>query len=95
MQICYCRSIIADMNVNFPPEMGNDSKDGIVGDRPSSTNGKVQNHLRNTGVFLEKTKNAFIFAKRIFKQEEYFRYNHWVIFLFLCNGVGTKNRLRR
>ena len=51
MQICYCRSIIADMNVNFPPEMGNDSKDGIVGDRPSSTNGKVQNHV--SGMFLD------------------------------------------
>ena len=35
------------------------------------------------------------FAKYKFKQEEYFRNNHWVIFLFLCNGVGTKNRLRR
>ena len=71
MQICYCRSIIADMNVNFPPEMGNDSKDGIVGDRPSSTNGKVQNHLRNTGVFLEKTKNAFIPAKCVHSVNTY------------------------
>ena len=32
------------------------------------------------------------FAKYKFKQEEYFRNNHLVIFLFfsLCNGVGTK-----
>ena len=61
------------MNVNIPPEMENQSEDGLVGDRPSSTSGKVNNHLSHKDVFLVMTKNAFIPAKCVHSVNTYSR----------------------